>query len=191
MHAYDLEQLAEKLDFPPRLFLQRENGRKVFPYLHSALKEVPEHQPLLLVFPADQIMDVSFADETVVRLGVELVSGLFGDRALLMQNLTGNTERNIDAAISLQRLKLALLSVEGSEGWHVLGQLEDNLRDTLAFVSSHGCVRAQDLAAARHLEINAASNRLKRLYDQRLIQRESEVTSSGLQYAYHFWKWRQ
>lgn len=37
--------------------------------------------------------------------------------------------------------------------------------------------------------VNTASNRLKRLYDGRLIRRVHERTEKGLQYIYHFWRW--
>jgi predicted transcriptional regulator len=39
------------------------------------------------------------------------------------------------------------------------------------------------------LAINTASNRLKRLYDRRLVRREYEVSAKGLQYYYYFWQW--
>ena len=70
-----------------------------------------------------------------------------------------------------------------------IGHLEPSLQETLDIVHAHGKLTAPQLADMVGLAINSASNRLKRLYDQRLVRREYEISERGLQYIYHFWQW--
>ncbi len=188
-----------------RLFLTREKGEQAYGPLKICLQRVPEGQALTLVFPPDQVMDGSFADASIIRLGEELVAGAFGERGLLLQGLTENSIRNLEGIIHLRHrktddtnqsseeaapyrhLKLAFLLVEPAGSWRCVGQLETSLRQTLDIVAVHDRLTAPQLAEMLDLEVNTASNRLKRLHDQRLIRREYEVSEKGLQYLYSFW----
>ena len=52
-----------------------------------------------------------------------------------------------------------------------------------------GRLTAPELADMLKLAINSASNRLKRLWVQRLVRRDYEISESGLQYIYYCWTW--
>jgi hypothetical protein len=190
MQSYDMAKLATDLDFHPGLFLTREHGEQAFGRLKQAAKQLPEGDALLLIFPEGQLVDGSFADETIVRLGEELNSGQFGDRAMLLQGLTADSITNIEAVIGFRRLKLGFLAVESNGKWQVIGQLDPSLREMLALLAEQDCLTAPDLVEKYNLAINTASNRLKRLYDRRLVRREYEVSAKGLQYYYYFWDWQ-
>ena len=191
MACYDMSLLGSELGLTERFFLTRENGEQAYPLLEARLHEVSEGQPLVLVFPLGQLMDSSFADETVVRLGEEITAGKFGERCILLEDLTADSIDNISAAISLRRLKLAFLAVGPSGAWQLIGQLEPSLQETLEIVAKRSRLTAPKLADLKKLAINSASNRLKRLYDQRLVRREHEISEKGLQYIYYFWRWTE
>jgi len=188
MH-YNMKKLHAALGLPDRLFLLRDKGGEAYPLLRALLEEIPEGQPLVLVFPANQLVDASFADESIVRLGRELVDGEFGQRCLLLEGLTEDSVHNIEAAIHLQNLKLAFLAVESSGEWRTIGHLEPSLQEVLEILARRDRLTTVELADLLNLAVNTASNRLKRLYDQRLVRREHEISETGLQYIYYFWSW--
>lgn len=190
MKRYEMRQLAQVLGLQDRYFLTRETGEEAYELLRDQLEAVPDGEPLVLRFPANQVMDASFADETIIRLGEELRDGRYGKRCLLLEGLTPDSITNIKAAIELDRTKVAFLVIEFDEAWEVIGSLAASLRETLNLVAEHGPITAPDLAKILNVAVNTASTRLKRLYDQRLIRREHEISEEGLQYIYSFWQWQ-
>lgn len=189
MRQQDMAQLASELGFTLRFYATRENGERAYQVLTTRLRETPQGQALLLSFPADQLVDTSFADESIIRLGEELTTGKFGERGILLGGLTEDSIHNINAAVRLQGLKLGFLVVEPDGRWRVIGHLQQSLQQTLELVASRGHLTAPELAERLNLAVNTASNRLKRLYDQRLVRREYQITERGLEYTYFFWRW--
>lgn len=187
---YEVAQLVEQIGLTSsRLFLTRPKGEKAYKVLKKQLLEVPDGEALVLAFPPTQLIDGSFADETVVQLGLEILRGDFGERCILLEGLTRDSIKNINAVISLHKHKLPLLAVERSGDWQVLGRLEEHLQDTLSLVAKHGELTATELMSILNLAVNTASTRLKRLHNLHLVRREYEITEKGLQYHYHFWQW--
>jgi DNA-binding transcriptional ArsR family regulator len=187
---YEMAQSAEQIGLTnSRLFLTRPKGEKAYKILKKRLLEVTDSNALVLAFPATQLVDGSFADETVVQLGLEILRGDFGERCLLLEGLTRDSIKNINAVISLRKHKLPLLAVEHSGEWQILGRLEEHLLDTLKLVAKHGRLTATELMSILDLAVNTASTRLKRLHNLHLVHREFEITERGLQYHYHFWRW--
>lgn len=189
---YQMAQLAVQIGLTnSRLFLTRPKGEKAYKVLRERLQDITEGDALVLVFPATQLVDGSFADETVVQLGLDILQGDFGERCLLLEGLTRDSIKNIDAVISLRKHKLPLLSVERSGDWQVLGRVEEHLLDTLKLVAEHEHLTAAELVSILGLAVNTASTRLKRLHNLHLVRREYEVSERGLQYIYYFWQWDQ
>ncbi|MEM6282149.1 MAG: hypothetical protein AAF787_08155 [Chloroflexota bacterium] len=186
---YEIASLSAELNLPDRFFLTREKGEQAYNILAGALAEVPVNEPAVLVFPEGQLIDASFADEAIVRLYEAIINGEFGETTLLLVGLTDDSLHNINAVIHLRNLKLALLAVDDAGEWEVIGQLERSLRETLDMLTEYDSMTAPQLADIIDSAVNTASNRLKRLYDTRLIQREHEVSEKGLQYIYRFWRW--
>ncbi len=188
---YSMDELSSVLGLPNRLFLLREKGAEAYRHLRTCLDLTVNGEPLLLVFPDNQLVDASFADESIVRLGHELIAGMFGQRCLLLEGLTEDSIHNIEAAIHLQNLRIMFVAVESSGKWSIIGHLEPSLREVLGILASRKLLRTAELADLLHVATNTASNRLKRLYDLRLTRREHEITETGLQYVYSFWNWAE
>lgn len=185
----DVMSLLAGLGFSDRFFLTRLRGEQAYERLKSRLQKVAEGNALLLNFPQEQLMDVSFLDETLIRIGEEMTKNQFPPRTLLLQGLTPDTIANLNAAIEFRNLKLAFLAVEPEGQWQCVGKLELSLRETLQLLWKQSSLTAPELSEIKQLAINSSSNRLKRLYDLHLIRRDYEVTNKGLQYTYYFWKW--
>jgi hypothetical protein len=189
MNLYSMAQVGSAVGLPERFFVTREKGAQAYALLKARLETIAEGQALVLDFPAAQLMDASFADESIVRLGEETMEWQFGARGLLLMGLTDDTVHNLQAVIQLRHLKLAFLLVTMSGEWRVIGQLEASLHETLDIVARYRQLTAPQLTDLLGLAINTASNRLKRLYDQRLVRREYDISDKGLQYIYYFWEW--
>jgi len=185
----DVAELFKDLGFSGRFFLTRQKGNQAFERLKQQVQEQLEGSAILLLFPKEQLIDVSFLDETIIRLWEDMSKGQCPSCTLLLQGLTPDTIANLEAAIEFRHLKLAFLVVEPSRQWQCVGQLELSLRETLNLLSERDSLTAPELSELLKLAINSASNRLKRLYDLHLIRRDYEVTNKGLQYTYYFWRW--
>ena len=186
-NRYEMTRLARQIGVTRHYFLTRERGEKAYGLMRERLLATPEGEPLVLAFPPEQLVDSSFADESVVRLGEEILKGEYGERALLLEGLTDDSIKNFKAVISLRGIKLPLLAVGAAGGWQVLGGLEDSLVETLNLVRRRGRLTASDLMAELGSAVNTASTRLKRLHNLHLVRREYEVSEKGLQYIYYFW----
>jgi predicted transcriptional regulator len=188
-NRYEMTRLARRIGVRGQNYLTREKGEAAYELLREQLLATPEGQPLVLVFPPMQLVDSSFADESVVRLGEEVKGDEYGERCLLLEGLTADSIKNFEGVLSLRGIKLPLLAVEATGAWRVLGDLEDNLAETLNLVHERGRLTASELVAQRELAVNTASTRLKRLHNLHLVRREYEVSERGLQYIYYFWQW--
>jgi DNA-binding transcriptional ArsR family regulator len=187
MLEINLTNLCQELGIPSNYLITRKLGDQMYQSLYQQLINQPQGQAVKLIFPPDQLMDTSFADEAILRLEQEYLDQKLGDGTLILQGLTEDSIHNINAAIHLQRLKMAFLILTPDGCWDIIGQLEQSLSDTLKLVADNRHLTAPELSQMLSLAINSASNRLKRLYDLRLVRREFEITDNGLQYIYYFW----
>lgn len=184
---YDMQALSQLIDLPPRYYLSREKGEAAYEHLRRALMDTPEREPLVLLFPPEQLIDASFADEAILRLMDELIAGTHGERALMLRGLTADSLHNLQAVIGMRKRKMALLHLTAEGTWELVGPLERSLYDTLVMIDERGHITAPELAETIASAVNTASNRLKRLYDGRLLWREDEKSDKGLHYVYHVW----
>jgi len=190
MISIDLAQLCKEFNIAnPHLLITREKGQKVYFSLQKRLKAANHPDaPIIINFPENQLMDVSFADEVIIRIGEEIRMGKYGEeQGLILQGLGEDSIKNLNAAVHLQNLKTAFLVLKPSGEWEYVGHLEQNLRDTLELLYAQKQLTAPSLVRQLGLAINTASTRLKRLYDLHLIKRDFEITENGLQYIYCFW----
>lgn len=188
-NRYNMTKLARQIGIKGQNYLTRDKGEMGYGLLKEQLQATPEGQPLVLVFPHEQLVDSSFADESAVRLGEEILKDKYGERCILLEGLTNDSIKNFEGVLSLRGIKLPLLAVGSTSDWRVLGNLEDNLVETLELVHKQGHMIASELTSQLGLAVNTASTRLKRLHNLHLVRRESEVSERGLQYIYYFWEW--
>ncbi len=187
MIEISIDSICQELNLDSHLLVTRQRGEKVYEQIIKRLHaQALGPQAIVLAFPADQLVDPSFADETILRLQREFIDAE-GNNTVVIHGLTNDSIHNLNAAIKYQNLKLPLLSIISDNQWDIIGQLEQSLRETLDLVFKYSHLTAPELAQLLNLAINTASNRLKRLFDLRLVRREHEITENGLQYIYHFW----
>jgi hypothetical protein len=183
--------LAQRIGIRGRHYLSRDKGERAYEVLKGQLEATKEGESLVLVFPPEQLVDSSFADESVVRLGEQILKDCFGERCIILEGLTEDSITNFKAVLRLRGIKLPFLAAESTGKWQVLGNLEDSLLETLRLVYRKRKLTAADMVSQVGLAVNTASTRLKRLHNVHLVRREHEVSEKGLQYIYYFWQWRK
>lgn len=191
MQQLSMFVLGKNAGLPAGYLLTRTKGERVYEQVKTSLLSLPEGESLHLDFAEIYAMDVSFVDEAIIRLAKEIVDDHYGQRRLVLHHLSQDATDNLNAAISLQNLTLALFSIQTDGDWQLVGHLEKSLQQVLTMIMARGEITSPQLAAELELALNAANNRLKRLYDQRLIQRRYEVTDKGLLYTYYVWPWEE
>ncbi len=175
------------------LFIRRVVGEKAYSFLKAELLKAPEGYPLVVEFPQYNLMDVSFADASLGRLGQEIIEGKMGERCLVLDGLMPDSLTNLEAMIALRPTRLAFLLADPGTWYRVAGDMPDYLKKTLGLLAERGHMTAEELAKERKLGLSAAGNHLKRLYDLRLLRREGEARRGGARkgaiHTYYFWQW--
>lgn len=186
-----MTELARQIGIKGQNYLTRDKGERAYEILKEQLLATPEGQALVLVFPPEQLVDSSFADESAVRLGEQIGKDMYGERCILLEGLTDDSIKNFKAVLKLRGIKLPLLAVEATGEWQVLGSLEESLLETLKLLHQSRRLTASDMATHLSMAVNTASTRLKRLHNLHLVRREYEVSEKGLQYIYYSWQWHE
>lgn len=185
MQRFAMSELFAALEIEPPDLLLRGYGQRAYPLLARAMEAIPSHHTFTLDFAGVSVMDTSFAEETVLHLALDLIKGEFGDRFMLLDQVSAATIDNIEATIAWRRAKVALPLREGGK-IRLVGHIEPNLLEVWRLATEVDTLTARELADRLHLEINTASMRLRKLYDARLVDRKEEVSASGRQHVYKF-----
>lgn len=163
--------------------VSRRVGEVLRQRIEEKLIRSPEVTIAYLSFSKVGIVDFSGADEAVAKLMSRLVGGEYGDRYIVLRDLSEGQRENIEVA--LERKRLAALGKGPAVGWELLGILNNYLRETLDFVMRQGEVTARQMAEVLHLKLNTSGTRLLNLYNARLVVREEKnVSPAGRQFIY-------
>jgi len=132
-------------------------------------------------------IDFSWADEVVAKMVSRLWSGEYGEKFLVLKNLTPSQAENINVA--LERKRLAVLTT-GPGGWKIIGSLNNYLAHTLNRVMGRRQLTLRELSEEEGIEMNTSGTRLLNLYRKRLVVRierpmqRKEESHRGRQYIY-------
>lgn len=183
--TYQMRELLTQFeDLPESDLVTREIGAKAYEVLKRVILKTAPETLLLLDFTDILVMDSSFTGPSLLQLMKELIKGEYGDKYIALIKATRSTEENVDLTIRGYGLKMAIPNIGEKEEVILLGELEPNLSRTFNAFGERESLTARELADREHIGINAASNRLKRLYDLRLITRKEEISSEGRQHIY-------
>jgi len=181
--TFKLADLARSLDVQYPDLLTRDLGRRAFSCFERELRQTPECQTLILDGKDIILFDSSFFDEAILNLFVKIVAGEYGNRFLLLCNISNDSLVNVEGAIKRRNLKNAI-PIKNHAKWHFVGTLEPNLEETARLIVRRGQLTARELADHLKIGINNASNRLRRLHELRLAKREELSSESGLYHQY-------
>lgn len=163
----------------------REEGGCLKELICKELDQQEANTVLFLDFSAVKFVDVSCADELVVKVLARLQAGEFPDRFLVLAGLKPQHRENVEAALSVSG---KVVFVQTGEEWTTLGELISSYREALEVVNDMKLITARELFDAMHYEtINESSTKLSALYKLCLIGREPyrrPVRGGGRQFRY-------
>lgn len=133
-----------------------------------------------------EMCDVSFADEFIINLQKHILK--ISNTILRILDANEYVHENIEGALALRNkkdhAKLCLLFYSEKQ-YSFVGDLENNLYETFNEALKHEGITARDIAQLFGIEINSASNRLKKLFDLKLLLRRELVDENGRQHIYY------
>jgi len=179
------EFMARILTNGSKNLVTRETGKVMREALEGRIQSEPEGTVVVLDFSNVGIIDFSCAEEVITKMMARLIQREYGDKYILLTNLTTNQEENIHAA--LQTKRLLTLSLKRTKKPRYLGVLNPYLMDTLELILERKSITARELADLTQVEINTASTKLLNLHKARLVLRErmSLAEGGGRQYIYN------
>jgi hypothetical protein len=165
----------------------RSRGIRIREGLERILGEDKGSVCLILDFSGMGSVDFSWADEVVAKMVSRLWGGEYGEKFLVLKNLSPSQVENV--GVALERKKLAVLAT-GADGWHLIGSLNNYLIHTLTRVMKRRQLTLRELSEEEGIEMNTSGTRLLNLYKKRLVARVErammgkEDSHRGRQYIY-------
>jgi len=153
----------------------REEGEGARADFLATLERLPPDGQLIVSLDGIEVLSGSFADELIGKSYQLLLSGLYGDRTMLIETPSLELAEGLDD--KLTQRNLAMLCLSGGD-WSVLGRLAEPHRETLGLIIERGTTTAKELAEALGIPPNACHQRLKRLVDLRLVHQEQIGTTA-------------
>jgi hypothetical protein len=168
------------------LLIGRDEGERIKELVCQQLKWLNAPGVLCVSFARTQFVDISGADEVVVKVLARLEAGEYPDRFLVLSALSAQHRENIEMALTVANR--AVVVDLGTRGWTILGELNSGLRKVLAFIAEKRGATARELVEKLGIEpVNTASTRLVQLYEAGLVAREpyrEPVRGGGRQFRY-------
>jgi hypothetical protein len=146
----------------------RLRGARIREALEKILGEEKASLRVVLDFSGMGSIDFSWADEVVAKMISRLWSGEYGEKFLILKNLSPSQAENI--GVALERKKLSVL-ITGQEGWRIIGSLNNYLIHTLNRVMKKRQLTLKELSEEEGIEMNTSGTRLLNLYKKRLVVR--------------------
>lgn len=185
-HIYSLKDAAGKYDLQNNL-TYRPIAKEVKEDVINILNTLSSGSHFAFDFTGISLCDLSFADELIVES--KLYLSRRDNLLIYIQNFNQVIIENIEGAIARREqkdnIKIYLLVKENGVYSKVGSKLEKSLEDTFSIICEKKSVSARDIADIFSLEINSASNRLKKLFDAGLILRNEVVDINGRQHIYY------
>ena len=113
------------------VLLGREAGKAVFGHVEQRMERLPAFSVLPIDLRNVRFLDVSFADELVVRLCRRLSAGEFEGRFFLLTRVNPELAENLQVYLE-DRKQACLCEVEGSSAT-ILGEISQELHETYAY----------------------------------------------------------
>jgi hypothetical protein len=165
----------------------RSRGVRIRQAIEKILGEEKGSLRIVLDFSGMGSIDFSWADEVVAKIISRLWSGEYGEKFLVLKSLNPSQAENI--GVALERKKLAVLTT-GSEGWRIIGSLNNYLIHTLNRVMKKRQLTLRQLSEEEGIGMNTSGTRLLNLYKKRLVVRMEgpmmgrDNSHRGRQYIY-------
>lgn len=175
----------------PLVLVGRAEGKRLLPLLLARMEALPPRGILPIDCRHVRIMDVSFGDESLVRLARRRAAKEFPDRYFVLENVGEELEANLKTLLEIREIfvpayLLGLSASEQEEGVkepELLGDVGLEMKETYQIALRLGRLTARQLIEqlpGARLSIAAASNRVTRLAEAgALAPLDAEVVEGG------------
>jgi|SRR5579859_31290 len=177
----------------PSWLITRPSGAAFLRKLRAELAKAGTNSCVLLDFAGVQLMDGSFADEVLGSLGLERIKKKSALPRMVLAGLNVASQDNLRYALvtraKLERAVPNLVYPVLDSASHIalIGAFEASVGETFRLLQRNVTATARDVQehfGSRQLAINAASTRLKVLYDLGLAVRSDQREAPGGQFTY-------
>jgi hypothetical protein len=160
-------------------------GQRLYDVIPSRLRRLPQGSILLVDLRA--VRQASHAALREILSVLPAVRTSEFEAKYLLFHIALENEELVESLQVVARDQGEVIPVLGATGsWHAFGKLTKAEQDTLEAVLAIGEVTAAQISQRFHLPVSAASNRLRRLYTRRLVQREQRLIpgTGGREFVY-------
>jgi len=164
--------------------LSREQGQQILEGIKEELTKLPVEGILFLDFR--NIHCATYACLTEILSVVNgLKRGEFRDKYLIMKLESINHDLKDSLIFVIKEKNSVILSLDEKGNKKVLGKLTKAQSETREIVRKREEVTSTEISKLFDIPISAASNRLKDLYDKKLLRREERIlTTGGREFVY-------
>ena len=186
--TFSIAKIAQSLGLDMVLTF-RPLGKQAKEIIISKISELSSGDSINLDFHNIVLSDVSFDDEVAIE--VQLYIRKRDNLLLFISNLAKDVYENLEAALALrehkykQRIQILNKTDDKFGLYSYIGSLEHNLHETFDLLKNGRQMTARDVADEFNIEINSASNRLKKLYDAGLLLRREQIDTNGKSHIYY------
>ena len=162
----------------------RPKGAQLLEVCMAHLGAGPDHSVTPLDFSSVSFMDVSCADELLVKLLKRLGSGELANRFVYLQGLNTSLRETVEAVLELRELAVWCKDDDGQVA--LLGVLKTPMREAAEVLSARKCLTSAEMSEALDKNVNIVCNRLNALQRMGLVcrLRDGSVEGGGRQYYY-------
>jgi hypothetical protein len=180
-----LRSFAERVDLE-NVLTYRPKAEEMYKLAIPTVEPLSDGDIIECSFLGIDSCDVSFVDQFLINFQLHLST----HKNVLMRISHSNSDinENIEAALAWRNKKnkehICILTYDSGK-YGILGELEKNLLDTFSLFTYKQQVLARDVVDSFGIEINGASNRLKKLFDANLLLRKELIDVNGRQHIYY------
>jgi DNA-binding transcriptional ArsR family regulator len=187
-HQFDLRKYSGGENL-----LSRKQGQRILEAIKKELNKLPLGGVLLLDFqniryatPACLVEFLIVFNGTSNASAKAPMQREFHDKYLILKLESANYDLKDSLDFVLKERNSAVPSLDENGNRKVLGELTKARKDTLEIVRESGGVTSTEISRLFNIPINAASNRLRDLYNMKLVKREERILTStgGRQFVY-------
>ena len=165
---------------------ERAEGERIGRQIRQSLHGLPTGQILVVDFSAVRVTSYFALQEALAVLYPAALTPTGEEKYLILYADEENTDL-FDAVNLIARGRRCVIPTLSTAGkWRIAGKLTQSERITLAFLTEAGTLTTVQLQAHFELLPSAASNRLRKLHQMRVIRREeqSRAAHGGREYLY-------
>lgn len=161
-----------------RNLLGSEKGKKILEKIHKELNNLPMERVLLLDFS-----NIRYATSDCLTEILNVIDRLkrweFKDKYILLKLKSTNVSLMNTFCLVLKEKRTVIPSIDEKKNLKFLGKLTKCQKETIDLIKKEGKTTSNDISKLLDIPISAASNRLKDLYNQKLLMREEKTLSTG------------